>query len=74
MENQTPRTPEIETEDFATLFAQSEAQAGPIEEGKVVPGTVIALSKDFAVIDIGYKSEGQVPISSSSRRPAASPP
>jgi small subunit ribosomal protein S1 len=73
MENQTPRTPEIETEDFATLFAQSEAQAGPIEEGKVVPGTVIALSKDFAVIDIGYKSEGQVPISEFISAPGGEP-
>jgi small subunit ribosomal protein S1 len=63
MENQTPRTPDAEIEDFATLFAASEAQAGPIEEGKVVSGTVIQLTKDYAVIDIGYKSEGQVPMS-----------
>jgi small subunit ribosomal protein S1 len=62
MQSQSPRTPEAEIEDFATLFAQSEAQVGPIEEGKVVSGTVIQLSKDFAVVDIGYKSEGQVPI------------
>jgi small subunit ribosomal protein S1 len=63
MENQTTRTPETsDTEDFATLFAQSEARSGQIEEGKVVSGTVIQLTKDYAVIDIGYKSEGQVPI------------
>ena len=62
MQSQSPRPPESEIEDFATLFAQSEAQVGPIEEGKVVPGTVIQLTKDFAVVDIGYKSEGQVPI------------
>jgi small subunit ribosomal protein S1 len=62
MENQTTRTPEQETEDFATLFAQSEARTGQVEEGRVVSGTVIQLTKDFAVIDIGYKSEGQVPI------------
>src|SRR6266581_3846188 len=54
-------TPEAESEDFATLFAQSEAQS-QIEEGKVVSGTVIQLTKDYVVIDIGYKSEGQVPI------------
>src|SRR6266542_2202543 len=64
MENQTTRPPETasDTEDFATLFAQSEARTGQIEEGKVVSGTVIQLTKDYAVIDIGYKSEGQVPI------------
>jgi small subunit ribosomal protein S1 len=63
MENQTPRTPEPEIEDFATLFEASQKTGGPIEEGKVVSGTVIQLTKDYAVVDIGYKSEGQVPIS-----------
>jgi small subunit ribosomal protein S1 len=63
MENQTPRTPEAEIEDFATLFEASQKTGGPIEEGKVVSGTVIQLTKDYAVVDIGYKSEGQVAIS-----------
>jgi small subunit ribosomal protein S1 len=62
MENQNTRTPEPEAEDFAKLFAESEAKGGQIEEGKVIRGTVIQLSKDYAVVDIGYKSEGQVPI------------
>jgi small subunit ribosomal protein S1 len=62
MENQTTLTPETDSEDFATLFAASEKQSGQVEEGKVVSGTVIQLTKDYAVIDIGYKSEGQVPI------------
>jgi small subunit ribosomal protein S1 len=61
MENQISR-PETEVEDFATLFAQSEAKTGQVEEGKVVSGTVIQLTKDYAVVDIGYKSEGQVPM------------
>ena len=33
-----------------------------IEEGAIVHGRVIQLNKDYVVIDIGYKSEGQVPI------------
>ena len=74
MENQTPRTPEVEIEDFATLFEQSQKTGGPIEEGKVVSGTVIQLTKDYAVVDIGYKSEGQVAISEFVSAPAASPP
>ncbi|HUL59880.1 MAG TPA: S1 RNA-binding domain-containing protein, partial [Anaeromyxobacteraceae bacterium] len=73
MENQTPRTSEAEIEDFATLFAQSEASVGPIEEGKVVSGTVIQLTKDYAVIDIGYKSEGQVPINEFVSAPGSEP-
>jgi len=73
MENQTTRTPDAETEDFATLFAQSEAGAGLIEEGKVVGGTVIQLTKDYAVIDIGYKSEGQVAMSEFAPQPGGEP-
>ncbi|HET7826831.1 MAG TPA: S1 RNA-binding domain-containing protein, partial [Anaeromyxobacter sp.] len=73
MQNQTPRMPEAEIEDFATLFEASQKTGGPIEEGKVVPGTVIALTKDYAVVDIGYKSEGQVPISEFVPAPGGEP-
>jgi small subunit ribosomal protein S1 len=73
MENQTSRTPEAEIEDFATLFAQSEARTGAIEEGKVVSGTIIQLTKDYAVVDIGYKSEGQVPINEFVALPGGEP-
>jgi small subunit ribosomal protein S1 len=73
MENQTPRTPEVEIEDFATLFEASQKTGGPIEEGKVVNGTVIQLTKDYAVVDIGYKSEGQVPISEFVAPPGGEP-
>ena len=73
MENQTTRTIDTESEDFATLFAQSEAKSGPVEEGKVVSGTVIQLTKDYAVIDIGYKSEGQVAINEFAPAPGQEP-
>jgi small subunit ribosomal protein S1 len=73
MENQTPRTPEAEIEDFATLFEASQQTGGPIEEGKVVSGTVIQLTKDYAVVDIGYKSEGQVAISEFVSAPGGQP-
>jgi small subunit ribosomal protein S1 len=46
-------------EDFASLleesFARNEAQ-----EGTVIKGTVVAIEKDVAVIDIGLKTEGRV--------------
>ncbi len=73
MENQTTLPPETDAEDFATLFAQSEARGGQVEEGKVVSGTVIQLTKDYAVIDIGYKSEGQVPINEFAPTPGQEP-
>ncbi|HET8725164.1 MAG TPA: S1 RNA-binding domain-containing protein, partial [Anaeromyxobacteraceae bacterium] len=62
MENQNIRTPDAETEDFAAMFAESEARTGQVEEGRVVSGTVIQIAKDYVVVDIGYKSEGQVPL------------
>jgi small subunit ribosomal protein S1 len=33
-----------------------------LKEGEIVHGTVVAVSKDYVVVDIGYKSEGQVPL------------
>jgi len=52
-------------EDFASMFEASLKERGGdglIKEGDIVKGTVITLTKDFVVVDIGYKSEGQVPI------------
>lgn len=34
-----------------------------VEEGQVVRGRVVQVDKEFLLVDIGYKSEGQVPIS-----------
>src|SRR5690348_206458 len=48
-------------ENFAEMFAESLGQDN-VKEGEILRGTVIAVGKDYAIIDIGYKSEGQVPI------------
>jgi small subunit ribosomal protein S1 len=48
-------------ESFAELFEASQRQQ-EIKEGEVVDGTVVALSSDYATIDIGYKCEGLVPL------------
>jgi small subunit ribosomal protein S1 len=31
-------------------------------EGQVVHGKVVAIEKDFAIIDVGLKTEGRVPL------------
>jgi small subunit ribosomal protein S1 len=46
-------------EDFGALFEQSLKSP---KAGEVVTGRVVAISRDSVTIDIGYKSEGQVPI------------
>jgi small subunit ribosomal protein S1 len=48
-------------EDFAALLAESLSQDN-VKEGEILRGTVIAVGKDYAIVDVGYKSEGQVPI------------
>jgi small subunit ribosomal protein S1 len=45
--------------DFERLLEEHEAGA---KEGKVARGRVIKVTPDVAVIDIGYKSEGVVPV------------
>jgi len=49
-------------DDFAALFEQSLKEEAEVSEGDIVRGTVIGVTGDFAIIDIGYKSEGQVPL------------
>ena len=34
-----------------------------VQEGEVVKGRIVSVTKDFVMVDIGYKSEGQIPIS-----------
>ena len=50
-----------DAESFAALFEESLKQE-EAKEGDILQGVVIAVTKDFAIIDIGYKSEGQVPL------------
>jgi small subunit ribosomal protein S1 len=52
-------------ENFAAMFEASLKERGGdgvLKEGEICKGTIVQLTKDFAVVDIGYKSEGQVPI------------
>jgi small subunit ribosomal protein S1 len=48
-------------EDFAALLEESFGRAD-MHEGSVVKGKVVAIEKDIAVIDIGLKTEGRVPL------------
>ncbi|MBI5014287.1 MAG: 30S ribosomal protein S1 [Deltaproteobacteria bacterium] len=55
----TQETPGEEALDFGRMLEEHEAGA---KEGQVAKGRVIKLTNDFAVIDIGYKSEGVVAV------------
>src|SRR6478752_7505962 len=49
-------------DDFAALLNDSLGGADGGFEGRVVKGTVTAIENDLAVIDVGLKSEGRVPL------------
>jgi small subunit ribosomal protein S1 len=48
-------------EDFAALLSETLSEEDAFE-GSVVKGTVTAIEKDLAVIDVGLKMEGRVPL------------
>src|ERR1700704_6144165 len=46
-------------EDFAAMLEQSFETQSP-QEGSVIKGTIIAIENDFAMVDVGLKTEGRV--------------
>ncbi|MGN6583267.1 MAG: 30S ribosomal protein S1 [Rhizobiaceae bacterium] len=48
-------------DDFASMLEES-FTAGHSGEGQVVRGTITAIEKDMALIDVGLKVEGRVPL------------
>ncbi|MBS29291.1 MAG: 30S ribosomal protein S1 [Alphaproteobacteria bacterium] len=49
------------SEDFAALLEESLQENSALER-TVVKGTVVSIESDFALIDVGLKSEGRVPL------------
>lgn len=49
-------------DDFAALLNESLGGENESFEGRVVKGTVTGIENDMAVIDVGLKSEGRVPL------------
>ncbi len=48
-------------DEFAALLEEM-LSGTSLQEGNVVKGTVVAIEKDVAVIDVGLKTEGRVPL------------
>ncbi|MGA2026104.1 MAG: 30S ribosomal protein S1 [Syntrophobacteraceae bacterium] len=51
--------PDEETDSMHDLYEQSFRN---IQEGEVIRGRIVQVSDDFVMVDIGYKSEGQISI------------
>jgi small subunit ribosomal protein S1 len=46
-------------EDFAAMLEQSFETQSP-QEGSVIKGTIVAIENDFAMVDVGLKTEGRI--------------
>ena len=47
-------------EDFGQMFEESLQSVKP---GEIVRGRVVKVGPEFVTVDIGYKSEGHIPVS-----------
>ncbi len=61
MTQQNATEPSVTQEDFEALLMDSFVENEPIE-GTVVKGRIVAIEKDLAIIDVGLKTEGRVPL------------
>ena len=50
---------EKDSNDFMEMYEES---LRSLQEGELVKGEIVQINKEFILVDIGYKSEGQIPI------------
>jgi small subunit ribosomal protein S1 len=48
-------------DEFAALLEES-LTGSALQEGSVIKGTIVGIEKDVAVIDVGLKTEGRIPL------------
>jgi small subunit ribosomal protein S1 len=58
----TAESEEQQDLDYQALLEMYDQSMQNLTEGEIVPGRVIAVTSNSVVIDVGYKSEGLVPI------------
>ncbi len=56
----TPPVTAPQDQDFAALLDHYDQ--AEVRDGEVVPGRILKIEKDWVLVDIGYKSEGRIPI------------
>jgi small subunit ribosomal protein S1 len=55
-------TQEYSTDEFQRMMSMYEGTLQDIKEGEVVNGTVLGVTRDDIIVDVGFKSEGIIPI------------
>ncbi len=61
--------PDITTESQTSLQEEYLNSFNDLEEGQLIDGTVIEISAESVFIDVGYKSEGKIPIEEFKTKP-----
>jgi small subunit ribosomal protein S1 len=60
MDQEVRTTQQDEEQDFAALLENY--NHADVREGEIVKGKVVRVEKDWVLVDIGFKSEGRIPI------------
>jgi small subunit ribosomal protein S1 len=55
-------TQEYSPDEFQQMLSMYEGTLQDIKEGEVVNGTVLGVTRDDIIVDVGFKSEGIIPI------------
>ena len=63
MEKKSGTTPEMDMNFEAELENYLKADFGDLDEGTIVPGSVVKVDRDHVLVDVNFKSEGQIPLS-----------
>ncbi|MCK9287233.1 MAG: (d)CMP kinase [Sphaerochaetaceae bacterium] len=62
-----------QTSDMQTMLQEEYLRSlDGIEDGQLVTGTVVQVNNEYVFVDVGYKSEGRIPIDEFSTIPAVS--
>lgn len=69
-EEDIPSMEVLTEEELIEVYSESFRD---FEEGEIVKGTVVKVSNDEVLVDIGYKSEGYIPASEFERLPSGEP-
>jgi small subunit ribosomal protein S1 len=62
LSNEVTKEPQEDVQDDDNFMELYEDSLKSIQEGEVVKGEIVQIDKEYVLVDIGYKSEGQINI------------
>lgn len=61
--NESVEMPEMEMNFADALDEYLNSDFGDLDEGTIVSGEIVKVDKDYVLVDVNFKSEGQIPVS-----------